>query len=210
MNENEHANHETTADIGSQRVARVYAEALLNSAAKQGQVDDVLEELQALVKDVFRADPQLETFFASAAVGRDRKAKVIEDAFQSRAGELFTNFLQVLNQHDRLNLLRPILVAARELSDERARRIRVRVASAVPLGADQQTRLKDHLRQSLKLEPILETATDPDIIGGLVVRVGDWLYDGSVRSQLETLRNQLIASSAHEIQSRRDRFSTPV
>jgi F-type H+-transporting ATPase subunit delta len=206
----ENANHdtETTADIGSQRIGRVYAEALLNAAAKHGEVDGVLESLQALVKDVFRADPALELFFNSAVVGRDRRARSIESIFRPRAGDVFTNFLLVLNQHDRLNLLRPILAAARELSDERARRIRVRVESAVPLPENQREQLKKQLRQSLKLEPILETTTDPEIIGGLVVHVGDWLYDGSVRSQLETLRKQLIASSAHEIQSGRNRFSS--
>ena len=66
------------------------------------------------------------------------------------------------------------------------------------------------LRDLWQREPILESAVDPDLLGGLVVQVGDWLYDASVRTQLETLRNQLITRSSHEIQSGRDRFSSPV
>ena len=56
---------------------------------------------------------------------------------------------------------------------------------------------------------MLATKIDPDLLGGLVVRVGDWLYDASVRTQLETIRNQIIARSSHEIQSGRNRFSSP-
>ena len=57
------------ADVGAQRIARIYAEALLNAAEKRGQADGILEELESLVQDVFRADPHFETFLASPAVG---------------------------------------------------------------------------------------------------------------------------------------------
>ena len=117
------------------------------------------------------------------------------------------DFLKVLNQHERLNLLRPILSAAKELQDERAKRIRVQVRSAVPLADEQANRLRQQLRETLKLDPVLQTEVDHELLGGVVVRVGDWLYDASVRAKLESIRNQLIARSSHEIQSGRDRFS---
>jgi F-type H+-transporting ATPase subunit delta len=197
----------TTADVGAQRIARVYAEALLNAAEKQGRPDAVLEELESLVRDVFRADPGFETFLSSGAIGRDQKAQVIQKVFGGRADEVFTNFLLVLNRHDRLDLLRPILAAARELRDQRAGRLRVHVRTAVPLDDGQGERLRQELRAAFHLEPLLETRVDPELLGGLVVRVGDWLYDASVRTQIETIKNQLIARGSHEIQSRRNRFS---
>jgi F-type H+-transporting ATPase subunit delta len=210
MNENGDQHFHPAADVGAQRVARVYAEALLNAAEKQGQADAVLEDLEGLVRDVFRADPQLEVFLASGIVSRHNKAAVIRSVFDGRASEPFVNFLLVLNAHERLDLLRPILAALRELRDERAHRIRVRVRTAVPLADDQRGRLEQELREAFRLEPVLDTRVDPDLLGGLVVQVGDWLYDASVRTQLENLRNQLIARSTHEIQSRRDRFSSPI
>jgi F-type H+-transporting ATPase subunit delta len=115
--------------------------------------------------------------------------------------------MKVLNQHERLNLLRPILAAAKELRDQRAKRIRVQVRSAVPLADDQADRLRQQLRESLRLDPVLRTEVDPELLGGVVVRVGDWLYDASVRARLDSIRNQLIERSSHEIQSGRDRFS---
>ena len=207
MNDDKDADFEPIADVSAQRVARVYAEALLNAADKQGQSDDVVEGLDSLIRDLFQSEPQLEAFLTSSAVGRERKARLIDKVFENKASVLFVDFLKVLNQHERLNLLRPILAAAKELRDERAKRIRVQVRSAVPLANDQENRLRQQLREALKLDPVLQTAVDPELLGGVVVRVGDWLYDASVRARLESIRNQLIARSSHEIQSGRDRFS---
>ena len=207
MNDDKDADFEPIADVSAQRVARVYAEALLNAADKQGQSDDVVEGLDSLIRDLFQSEPQLEAFLTSSAVGRERKARLIDKVFENKASVLFVDFLKVLNQHERLNLLRPILAAAKELRDARAKRIRVQVRSAVPLANDQENRLRQQLREALKLDPVLQTAVDPELLGGVVVRVGDWLYDASVRARLESIRNQLIARSSHEIQSGRDRFS---
>jgi len=207
MNDDKDADFEPIADVSAQRVARVYAEALLNAADKQGQSDDVVEGLDSLIRDLFQAELQLEAFLTSSAVGRERKARLIDKVFENKASVLFVDFLKVLNQHERLNLLRPILAAAKELRDARAKRIRVQVRSAVPLANDQENRLRQQLRETLKLDPVLQTAVDPELLGGVVVRVGDWLYDASVRARLESIRNQLIARSSHEIQSGRDRFS---
>jgi F-type H+-transporting ATPase subunit delta len=192
----------------NRQIGRVYAEALYNAAAKQNQAREVLEELEALVAQVFRRDPRLEEFLASPAVSREHKATAIRDAFAGRANGVFVNFLLVLNEHDRLGTLRAVAALYRELFDDRAGRMRVFVQSAVPLPEDQQDRLRHELRALYNHEPVLETRVDPDLLGGLVVRVGDWLYDGSVSSRLETIRDQLIERSSHEIQSRRDRFSS--
>jgi F-type H+-transporting ATPase subunit delta len=205
---NDHDNTEKiTGDIGAQRIAGVYAEALLNAAQMQEQGDAVLEGLEFLIGEVFHQDPQFEAFLSSGAIGRDRKAQAIKTIFENRLGELVYNFLMVLNQHGRLDLLRPILAALRKLLDQRSGRLRVHVRTAIPLPDDQRNRLQQELRETFKREPVLEAAVDPDLLGGMVVRVGDWLYDASVRTQIENLRNHLIASSSHEIQSRRDRFS---
>jgi F-type H+-transporting ATPase subunit delta len=200
--------HVPGPDIQAQGIARVYAEALLNAAEKAGQADGVIEALDSLVRDLYPAEPGLEAFLSSDAIGRDRKAQVIDRVFQGRSSDLFVNFLQVLNNHERLLLLRPILAALVDLHSERQKRVKVQVRSAVPLSNDERERLIRELRQNTNREPILETGVDPDLLGGLVVRVGDWLYDCSVKCRIDSLRNQLIERSHYEIQSRRDRFRT--
>jgi F-type H+-transporting ATPase subunit delta len=207
MNQNGNQAADQVVDVGAQRVARTYAQALLDAAEKRGRAGETLEELDSLIHDVFPAAPQFEAFLSSRAIGRRRKPPVIRSAFQGRASEIFLNFLLVLNEHERLDLLRPILAAYRRLYEERTGHVRVRVKSAAPLPDDQRQRLEQELRAAFRREPILEARVDPDLLGGLVVQVGDWVYDGSVRSRLADIRNQLLERSSYEIQSRRDRFS---
>ena len=85
----------------------------------------------------------------------------------------------------------------------------VLVSTAEPLDAAAEKRIIEDLRSRLNLQPLLDKQIHPELIGGIVLRVGDTVYDGSVATQLERLREQMINRSVHEIQSRRDRFSHP-
>ena len=117
------------------------------------------------------------------------------------------NFLLVLDDHDRLDALRSIDAAVRDLYEERTGKVRVEVRSALPLTEDQREKLRQELRASLGREPVLDVRVDPELLGGLTVQVGDTLYDASIRTRLEQIRNQLIERSSYAIQSQRDRFS---
>ena len=93
--------------------------------------------------------------------------------------------------------------------DKLRNRIPVRLTTATPLGPAVAAQIAESLRAMLGGEPVLQQATDPNLIGGAVLRIGDTVYDGSIANQLHNLRQQIIARSAHEIQSRRDRFRHP-
>ena len=197
-------------DVSDRRIARVYAEALLNAAEKHGQAEAVLEEIDSLVHDVFDQDARLETMFSGAAIGRYARADALEKVFKTRSSETFFRFLLVLNDHERLDLLRAIRTEARNLSDERNRRLRVLVYSAVPLSDAQMQAVENGVRDRFQLEPVLVPIEDKSLLGGLKIRIGDRQLDATVRSRLDQLRQQLLARSSHEIQSGRDRFSTAV
>jgi F-type H+-transporting ATPase subunit delta len=192
----------------SQRIARTYAEALLNIAEERNLVDAIGEELHLLIFDLFQKEPKLEALFATPAIKRSRKEPMIRKAFQGKASDLFLDFLLVLNRYDRLGLVRSVYFAYRELRDHRAKRIRIIVRSAVPLTEEQQNQLRQTFETSLKQEPVLDLRVDPNLLGGMVVQVGDEVFDSSVRSRIDTIRNQLLARSSYEIQSQRDRFSS--
>lgn len=197
-----------TADVRAERIAKVYAESLYVAAEKAGQLEPVLHEYESLVKDVFMADPRLAVLFSSAAIGRYARADALAKAFKDRANPTLYAFLQVLNGHERLELLLPIARALRDMFEERARRVRVFVTSAVALSEEESNRIADGIRNVMKLEPIMVPSVDPSLLGGVKIRVGDKQYDASVRTRIENLKNQLLASGSHEIQSRRDRFSS--
>ncbi|MCX7699637.1 MAG: ATP synthase F1 subunit delta [Gemmataceae bacterium] len=184
-------------NVKEQGVAQVYAEALYNAAARQGKTELIREQLQAMVLDLFGQDPLLEKFLAAGSIRRDAKREAIEKAFRGRADDLLVDFLQVMNRHGRLNLLRAVVAAYRELDDERSGRIRVEVRAAVPLSAEQEQKLRDFIARRFQRTPMIETRIDPEVLGGMVIRVDDWVFDGSVKTKLERLQNQLMASYSY-------------
>jgi F-type H+-transporting ATPase subunit delta len=194
----------TFFDVGARRIARVYAEALLNGA--DGQAADVVGEVNAFVGEVLAPRPELEQFLVGPEIGRDVKAQALRQALAGQTSELFLNFLLVLNEHDRLDLLPTLVVECQFAFIERQRRRYVLVSTAVPLPDDQRERLLAELRGAMALEPMLVPVVDPDMLGGMTVQIGDWLYDASVRSRLDNIRKQLLESSSHAIQSRRNSF----
>jgi F-type H+-transporting ATPase subunit delta len=200
--------HRTVMDDEARHVSRVYAEALYRSAEKENLVEPVLGELEGVVRDIFDRDRGLELFFSSAAIGRDRKGEVIRSAFEGRVSGVLRQFFDVLNEHDRLDALRAIASAYRTLYDKKTRRVVVHVTSAVPLTDDERARVVNQVKTVSHLEPVLQEDVDPDVLGGVIIRINDWVYDASVRSRLQAIRQQLIERSSHGIQSGRDRFST--
>jgi F-type H+-transporting ATPase subunit delta len=188
------------------RVARTYAESLLAVADARGEADAVGAQFKSLGKDVFPAVPGLENFLDSPSVSRKRKDAVITQLFGGHASPLFLDFLRLLNRKDRLGILRLIAIAYRSLRDNQANRLRVLVEAAAPLAPDQQAALEAALAELTGKTPVLVVRQNPDLIGGLVVHVGDRVYDTSVRSKLRAVRTKLLARGSHEIQGRRDRF----
>ena len=193
--------HHTVMDDETRHVAKVYAEALYKAAESAGNVQQVLEELETLVHGVFKQDPGLELYFASAAIGRERKTEVLRKTFEHKATPTFLHFLEVLNAHDRLVVLRGIAHAFRALHDRKTRRLVVHVHSAVPLTDDERNRLREDVRVVGHFEPILDEKVDPAILGGLIIRIHDWVYDASVRARLYEVRDQLVERSSHGVQS---------
>jgi F-type H+-transporting ATPase subunit delta len=190
------ARHETVLDGSARRVAGVYAEALFNAAEERKQTEDVLHDLEDFAQLLHKGDPLLSAAFNTAVLGRDRREAVLK-SLEGKATELFVQFLHVLNRHERLQLLRPVAAAFRKLYDRKTGRMNVVVRSAQPLADDQVERLRADLTASFGRDPVFDRRLDPDLIGGMVVQVEDWVYDGSVRTRLAKIREQLVERGSH-------------
>lgn len=187
--------------------ARSYAEALVNAAAAEGQVDAVLGELDAILADVFGQHRPFADLLTSPSIRPDAKDRILTVAFEGRALPTVVRFLRVLNRHGRIGLLAPIVRQARALWDRRQGRQPVTVRSAVPLDDAEQDALRHRLSRLVGgAIPVLHLEVDPSLIGGLVVQVGDDLYDASIRNRLARLRARLAEGWTREIQARRDQF----
>jgi F-type H+-transporting ATPase subunit delta len=201
---------EAPAILGeSVEVARRYADALIQAALREGNVEAFLAELEEINRDVLLEFPQFARILASARVPTREKDRILVELLAKHASGFTLKFLRVLNRRGRLGHLSAVIREARAAWDRRNNRVPVEVRTAVPLEETQLEALRDRLARLTGASPILSVTTDPELIGGLVVQVGDTRYDASVKSRLAMLRERLIQGKTHEIQSRRDQFSNP-
>jgi F-type H+-transporting ATPase subunit delta len=201
-------NGDATENVGSQNVAAVYAKAFLGATEAAGTTDAALAELESLISDVLDKLPRLDAVFRSGLVAADQKIELIDKAVGTQASPLLRNFLKVLARHGRLEVLRGIRSEARKMVDKLRGRFRVQVSTAAELDGQLQHQLTETLRGMLGGQPVLDVNTRPELIGGIVLRVGDTVYDGSIATRLARIREQMIDRSVHEIQSGRDRFGS--
>ncbi len=197
------------ADAGVEHIADVYGEALLGAAESAGRTAELLQEFESLVTDVFQRFPKLEQILASVLISHDEKAGILDRVFGGRFSPLFLSFLKVVSRHGRLDCLRAIHRQSCLLYDRLRGRVHVQLTTATPVSDAMAGRIAAGLRPVVGGEPILRRLTDPELIGGAVLRLGDTVYDSSIANQLQVIRQQMIDRSAHEIQSRRDRFRDP-
>jgi len=190
--------HETVIEATGvkARLARVYAEALLALAGRENAADAIGEEL-ASTSAALLSEPRIGKYLDSPVVKATDKQHVLGAAFESRTSILFRKFLGVLNKNGRLGMIPAISTAYRAIRDVEAGRVRVLVRSAVALSDERQAGLVSLLGSKLNKQPILNVRVEPELLGGLIVQVGDRVYDTSVRTRLNTLRNHLMASRSH-------------
>lgn len=194
-------------DPSSQAIAQTYAISFLNAAGDNSPA--AVEELLSFVDDVLETNPEFSHLLSSGVLNRDQRLSLIERVVKPLATEFFTNFLRVVARHDRTELLRQIATATLLEVERRANQQRVQVITAKPLNQASLEGIRKRLREVFGFEPILEPKIDEQLVGGLVIRVGNSVYDGSLRSRLSQLAKRMQLRSLHEIQSGRDRFSHP-
>lgn len=201
----------TVFDESTAEVARSYADALLKASesSSEGGAGPVLDELAEAIADVFEGQPRFAAMLASPTMNSSERDRLLVEVFGGRALPTVVNFLRVLNRQGRLGLLGPIVRQARAAWDRKQGRRPVTVRSAVPLDDGQRSALEGRIGALIGATPQLKLEVDPSLIAGLVVQVGDDVYDASVRTRLASLRDRLIERKSHEIQSRRDHFSHP-
>lgn len=179
--------------MASGAAARRYAKALFQLAAESGQVAQVRGEMGALAA-LLEQSPELAGVLFQPLYPVEQRAAVLAAVTERlQAGALLRRFYQVLIDHRRLLDFEAIRAEFERLADESAGVERAQVRSASPLSEAQQQRLRRALGARLGRDVELEIEVDPALLGGLVARVGDLVFDGSVRTQLRQLRHSLVS-----------------
>lgn len=170
--------------------ARRYALALTQEAAHTGQTDAVDADV-VFLGETLDNSRELVLLFQSPVVPREKKENVLKALFADRVSPLTMRFLHLLVSKQREALIPAVVEAVRVLRDLNSGTVEASVRTARPLSEADLARLTSSLEARAGQTVRLKVDVDPALIGGLVVRLGDVVYDRSVRHQLETLRGQL-------------------
>lgn len=181
-------------------VAAVWADAVVRLAAETGREDELRAELEGLVALLDR-EGDLEALLASPIVDDEAKRQLLERALRGRASDLLVDALQVMRRKGRLDLLRAVASAYRTEWLRRRNRVEVQVTSAVPLDETLREEVRRAAARRSGREPVLVEKVDPHLLGGLVVRIGDDKFDGSVARELDRLEESLLERASRELQA---------
>ena len=144
-----------------------------------------------LIRSVLCDSPELERLLKSPVVARQKKSEILQSLFGEHIDSRTLRFLQILVERGRESLLGAILDQFQILSDEAQGITLVQVRVPSELDEDEQARLRGVLSQKFGRKIRLETIVDAKLMGGIVLKIGDTIYDGSVRHQLSLLRDRL-------------------
>ena len=169
------------------------ANALADIAMAQGAAAPVLQQLSDFVA-AYQESPELRNFLASPAVNRDEKEGVV-DKLAARIGlsKIVRNFVLVVMNHGRAHILAEILASFQNVLRTRQGIAEAEVSSAVELSAEQKQRFAQMLERITGKKIELKYSLNPTLLGGAVVRVGDTVYDGSLRNRLNAMRSRLVS-----------------
>ncbi|HSK70367.1 MAG TPA: ATP synthase F1 subunit delta [Pyrinomonadaceae bacterium] len=178
--------------MSMETVARRYASALADVVLKTGETQTVLTELKTW-ESMFGDGSNLFQVFGNPSIAHLSKEKVLENLIErAKPNRTTANFLRVLLRNNRLTELSEINERFISVLDERSGLISAEVTSARPLGEAEKAEIRASLEKLTRKKVNLNYKIDEKIIGGVVTRVGSTVYDGSVKTQLENLREELV------------------
>ncbi len=174
-------------------VARNYAETLFELASRNESIQEYGDAL-GMVAGLLEDDPRFRTFVETPRIDDETKKDVIRKVFRDKAPKQVINFVLITIDKRRQTLLREISAEYLLLLDDHLGREHVEVTVARPLDDATENVVSERLSKMLGKQAIPHIRVKPEILGGLIVRTGDMIYDGSVRRRLEDLRRRLLTA----------------
>lgn len=172
-------------------ISKRYARAFFEIAEEEKKLEQYYGELRQF-SSIIAGNKDLGGFLANPIFEQDSKKKVLEQIIGKLSLSPMTiNFLKLLIDKKRIDVLSDIEIGYRQLMDESLQKLRVSVKSAFPLSSDMQNYIMSNLEKMTGKKVEVTVESDKGLLGGIVIGVGDTLYDGSIKSQLNNMRNLL-------------------
>ena len=207
MSMSEQTQHQTALDGDEQQVGALYAKALLGAAG--GKTDEIVSQLEAVVKECLDRFPALEQALGSPNIDQEEKEAMLDRIFGGKLDKLLLNFIKVLCRRGRAESLRAVQVTASMLRDEQLGRLHVQVTSAMALDEAQRTAIRVQLKKAFGKDAVLEEKTDATLLGGVILRIGDKVYDGSVLCKLQHMRQSVLTGVQRSMRNSFDSLISP-
>jgi F-type H+-transporting ATPase subunit delta len=176
--------------VGS--VARRYAKALMSIGVDNRQFDRYSKDLEQFTE--LLQNKQLSDTLGNPSYPLSKRTAVLEQLIgRARPNPIIRKFLLLLMERGRIEALPAISREYQKMADDHAGRVRATVASAERLDLGTSSRLKKILAERTGRQVLLEQVIDPNLMGGMVTKLGSYVFDGSIRARLEAMRQQLMA-----------------
>lgn len=172
-------------------VSKEYARALFMLARREDKLDQVGAQLAAFI-ELVRAHELVGKFLLAPQIGTKTKVEVLRKALTGKLGTEVIKFLLVTCVKRRLDQLEAIGADYGELLNRHYNRLKVTVTSAIALTESEQKSLAGKISAHLKQEVVIKAGVDSSLVAGLVCRIGDVVYDGSLRRRIQLLSNQML------------------
>lgn len=172
-------------------IGRRYAKALIAIGKELGKLEETRVDLAKIVS-VFNEQELFRRVMCDPVYGKERRKAILGEVLKRMGvGALCTRLCYLLVDKERMRYLPAVLDAYMKLEDEAAGRVRTKLSSAYPLADDRVEAIRKALEQRLGKQVVVEVEVDPALIGGVLCKVDGMVFDGSVRTQIETLQSAL-------------------
>jgi F-type H+-transporting ATPase subunit delta len=176
---------------------------LSEARAGKASVEECLGELEEIL-DLARGNAKFSEFMSSRSVAAEARGRSIDKIFRGVVSDTTVKFLQVLNKKGRMSHLPAIVQAFDNIVQSKLGRVEVDAYTAEPLSAEGSERLRDQLARALSREVVIHAYTEPAMIGGVKLRIGDQLVDASVATRLRRMKDQLEGQGLSRLRTKFD------
>jgi F-type H+-transporting ATPase subunit delta len=172
-------------------ISKRYARAFFEIAGEEKKLAQYYNELSQF-SSIITQDKNLRQFLANPVFEQENKKEVVEKIIDKlQPSPMTVNFLKLLVDKKRIEILPDIASCYRQLMDEALKKVRVHLKTAFPLSDELQAFIGSSLEKATGKQVEITMEKDPTLLGGVVIGVGDTLYDGSIKNQLNNMRNLL-------------------
>ncbi len=193
-------------NVVEEQIAKTYAQGFLGAMAP-AENGNAVADLVAIDEEILAKHPRLLSTLDSAFLDNDQRIEMIDRVFGGRVSPVVVKLLKVMSSHGRIGILQSVIRQAKHLFNNLQGRSEVLIRLAHPADDELLAQITQTIREKMSVEPVVTVQIDPSLVGGLEVRVGDTVFDGSIRTAFQKAHKTIVEQTIEAIESQPERFT---